>query len=338
VKHSDANVVLFLASRCDGSKNHAKMSRVAHVVLFGALVSSLAVGCAATTEDNLGEKEDALTSYGDLFSTLQDADLDRWVNVRSALKRGFDNICGDTICSGDFSNLATVRLSCSSTAAALKMKDCTWVLGGSIDYVDARTGKITTDARAFTCKIPVGGNAKTLLNTLEAAGDNALNTPLPSTGKSFYDGLVDCFDGVMGGPPPADAERTFYAELGEWSWEHADGLAWMQTTRRLANSFDDVCGDSFCEGEYSDITALRFACSVNLNTKRVSRCSWSFAAAESSVGARGAITANTTTKRCNVEIGASASDLATALSGDDPLNAPLPGKSTSIYDALIGCL
>jgi hypothetical protein len=46
----------------------------------------------------------------------------------------------------------------------------------------------------------------------------------------------------------------------------------------------------------------------------------------------------TTTKRCNIDVGAPASALATALSGEDPLHAKLPGKTTSIYDALVGCL
>ena len=80
------------------------------------------------------------------------------------------------------------------------------------------------------------------------------------------------------------------------------------------------------------------ASTASSTSKRVSRCTWSFAAAELSVDGRGAISARTTTKRCNVEIGASAAALATALAGDDPLNAPLPGKQTSIYDALIGYL
>lgn len=57
-----------------------------------------------------------------------------------------------------------------------------------------------------------------------------------------------------------------------------------------------------------------------------------------SVDSRGAIVTRTTTKRCNVEIGATATALATALAGDNPLTAKLPGRSTSIYDALIGCL
>ncbi|MBX3263796.1 MAG: hypothetical protein KF782_29250 [Labilithrix sp.] len=300
--------------------------------------TAAAAGCAAPADEDVDQTEDALTTYGDLFSTLDDHDIDRWFSVRKALKDGFDRICGDTICGGDYSNLSTVRIACSSTSVARKMKDCAWVLGGSIEYVDGRTGKLTSDARVFTCKIPVAGTAKRMLDALEPAGQDALHTPIPGTGKSFYDGLVECFSGVVGGPPPPEPAKTFYAELGEWSWEHADGLAWMQTTRNLAEGFDQICGDTFCEGEYPDITPLRFACSVNLNTKRVSRCSWTFAAADLQVDRRGQLAATTTTKRCNIEIGATASDLADALSGPDPLNATLPGKTTSIYDTLSRCL
>lgn len=297
-------------------------------------------GCAqGPTDEDVAESEAALTTYGDLWSTLEGDDLDRWWSVRSALVRGFDRICGDTICSGDYSNLTTVQLSCSSTSKARKMKDCAWVLGGSIELVDGRTGKISSDARVFTCKIPVAGTAKRLLDTLETAGDDALFTPLPGTGASFYDGLVDCFDGVMGAPVSPVA-KNFYAELGDWLWEtdYEQGLAWFETERRLAHGFDQICGDTFCEGEYPDVVPLRFACAVNRNTKRVSRCSWSFAAAELSVDRRGSIVESTATKHCSVDVRAQASDLLAALAGDDPLNAPLPGKTTSIYDTLIGCL
>ena len=34
----------------------------------------------------------------------------------------------------------------------------------------------------------------------------------------------------------------------------------------------------------------------------------------------------------------SATQLTSALAGEDPLNATLPNTTTSIYDALIGCL
>jgi hypothetical protein len=314
----------------------------ASVVVLSLVLVPFAIGCgsAPAADEGVDDSEaDLSTTYGNLLETLGPQDLDRWIAARASIVDGFDRICGDTICSGDYSNLTTVRLACSSTSKALKMKDCAWVLGGNIDYVDGRTGKLTTDARVFTCKIPVASSAKAMLDTLSAAGDDALNAPLPGTGKSFYDALVDCFSGVVGSLPP-DSTKTFYGELGEqlWATDEAAGSAWVDTKRKLAQGFDDVCGDSFCEGDYSDISALGFACSLNANSQRVARCSWTFAAADMSVDSRGQIVSRTTTKRCNIEVGAQQADLRAALAGDDPLNAPLPGKTTSIYDALIGCL
>lgn len=308
---------------------------------FASLLLLCVAGCAApeTTPDVDATEDELRTSYGRLGDTLEGADLDRWYDVRTNLVRGFDNICGDTICSGDFSNLTTVRLECSSTRAALKMKDCLWVLAGNIDFVDGRTGKHTSEIRTFSCHVPVAGNAKTLVSTLHAAGNRALDTVVPGTGKTFYDALVTCFDGVVG-PPPPSATQTFYSELTDhqWATSEAAGLAWTQTRRKLVDGFDQVCGDSFCEGEYADIVGLRLACSVNNNTKRVSRCGWSFAGAELEVDARGALSARTMTKRCDFAVGATATQLTTALAGEDPLNAALPGGTRTIYDTLIGCL
>jgi hypothetical protein len=211
-------------------------------------------GCAAPVSpspDDVGESEDALrTSYGELIETLGDGDLDRWIDVRSKLVAGFDRICGDTICSGDYSNLTTVRLACSSTRSALKMKDCLWVLAGNIDYVDGRTGKLTSEARTFACHVPVASNAKTFLAGLQAAGDGALDAPIPGTGKSFYDALTTCFEGVVAAPPPAST-KTFYLELADHQWNASPeaGAAWSSTKAQLAKAFDDVCGDTFCEGD-----------------------------------------------------------------------------------------
>jgi len=293
----------------------------------------LSAGCAATpSNEDVAESEDGLrTSYGELSDTLEGTDLDRWFDVRSRLIDGFDRICGDTICSGDFSNLRTLTLTCSSTRAQKKMKDCLWVLAGNIDYVDGRTGKLTTEARTFACHVPVNSNAKTLLDALHPAGDDALNTTVPGTSGTFYDALTTCFEGVMGSPPPAQT-ASFYVELADLD------SSFYETRRTLADAFDQECGDTFCEGDFSNISALRLACVVNQNTKRVSRCGWSFAGANTSVDARGQLSAETFSKRCDFPVGATATQLSTALSVADPLHAPLPGRTTSIHDALIGCL
>ncbi len=306
-------------------------------VALAALVA--ACGGAADAPDEPSVEDELRTSYADLLETLPEGDLERWITVRAALVAGFDRICGDTICSGDYSNLTTVRLVCSSTTKARKLKACTWLLGGSLDHVDGGTGKIVTAARAFECPVPVASTAKQMLDVLAPAGDDALHTPLPGTGRSFYDALVDCFEGVRGEPPPPSA-GDFYVDLTDALWsEDADAaVAWLETKRRLATRFDEACGDSFCEGEWPHFAPLRFVCSMNRNSRRVSRCSWSFVAAETSVGPAGVIVARTTTKRCNVEIGAPDHELREALAADDPLHVLLPRRSTTIYDALIGCL
>lgn len=293
----------------------------------------LAAACAAPSPtEEVGETEDGLrTSYGELFDTLEGNDLDRWYEVRSKLKSGFDNICGDTICSGDYSNLATVHLTCSSTRAQKKMKDCLWVLAGNIDVVDGRTGKLTSEQRVFECHVPVASTAKKLLDAIHPAGDDALHTTIPGTSGSFYDALVNCFDGVVG-PRLPEQTHSFYSELADHD------SSFHATRRTLADSFDQGCGDTFCEGDFPHISALRLACVVNANTTRVSRCGWSFAGADVSVDARGMLSARTMTKRCDFTVGVTATQLAAALSGDDPLHAALPGKTTSIHDALIGCL
>lgn len=304
-----------------------------------SLVCVAALGaCAGPSSEAAETTGDALTTYGDLFVTLEGADLDRWYAVRSSLKSGLDRICGDTICSGDYSNLTTVSLECSSTAAQRKMKDCTWVLGGSIDHVDAAAGTIVTDARVFTCKVPVAGTAPTFLRALEAGGADALHAPLPGTAKSFYDALVDCFEGVTGQARPATSHAPAYRDLGDWLWETANGSSWTEITRTLGRDFDQICGDTFCEGQYPDISALRFVCSMKTEDQHVSHCGWSFAEAEASVGDRGAIETNVATRRCDVTIDAPADALVQALSVPEPLYAPLPGGTASIYDALVGCL
>ena len=61
---------------------------------------ALGAGCAAPADEDVSQNEDALTTYSDLFSTLEGEDFERWFAVRSALKDGFDRICGDTFCGG----------------------------------------------------------------------------------------------------------------------------------------------------------------------------------------------------------------------------------------------
>lgn len=316
--------------------------RTLSVALITSL-TALVLGCSeAPPEEDVGESDDALrTTYGDLIETLEGPDLDRWLAARAELREGLARSCaeGDALCSGDYTNVMSVRLACSSTRIARKMKDCVWVLGASVEHVDVSSGELTSDMHVWTCHVPVSGRATGMLAALEGGGAGALHAILPGTGKSFHDALVACLDGTTARPLPAATTGSF-VELGADLCASADGpgAAWTNTKRRLNDGFDAACGDSFCEGDYPDVAGLGFSCSVDRTTARVAGCSWSFAAAATAVDSRGHMTAGTKTTRCGVAIDAPAGALTSALAGDDPLHAPLPGRTTSIYDALIGCL
>lgn len=114
--------------------------------------------------------------------------------------------------------------------------------------------------------------------------------------------------------------------------------AWYEMTRRLKINFDDVCGDTFCEGEYSNIEALRYNCSVDRASGHIGMCAWTFAASNEEVEpASGNILVQQGAWRCrtpleqNVAIG----ELMSALAGNMPMYAPLPGSNRTIMEGLV---
>jgi hypothetical protein len=117
--------------------------------------------------------------------------------------------------------------------------------------------------------------------------------------------------------------------------------AWFTLRRQLHRNFDAICGDTFCEGDYSNIQSLRYVCSVHRVSGRIGSCAWSFAASEESVARRsGRISAETPAWLCLSPLvpDTTLEALLDALQGDEPLYAALPGSSRTLYDGLIDCL
>src|SRR5689334_15397669 len=82
--------------------------------------------------------------FSTLSSSLRGTQLDRWYEGKDALRRGFDAICGDTFCEGDFANLTTVALDCGGPPG--RVSACVWILGGSVASVDPATGEVASQA------------------------------------------------------------------------------------------------------------------------------------------------------------------------------------------------
>ena len=145
------------------------------------------------------------------------------------------------------------------------------------------------------------------------------------------------------GAAVAQPAPRHYVEAGSWVRTDADVEAWYTILSNLRRNFDDICGDTFCEGDYSNIEPLRFRCSVDEATGAIGRCVWVFAASNEDVDATtGRILVDTRTWRCRVPIapGTTLPEFLAALAGDRPLYARLPrsGDESSIYEGLIGCL
>jgi hypothetical protein len=166
------------------------------VVAAGALVA-----CAPPP----AQDEDSETSAGALrgertplyrdveASFTTEDDQNRWFDVRHGLNRDFDDICGDTFCEGDFTNLASMRFRCSVSTRTGLIKTCLWLFAGSDETVTASTGNIRPNAKFFSCTIPVTGTPRQLMDALlSPEGEGPLYRKLPGSAKAIYEHLGDC--------------------------------------------------------------------------------------------------------------------------------------------------
>lgn len=145
-------------------------------------------------------------------------------------------------------------------------------------------------------------------------------------------------------PGPASAAPTappVHVDLVDYPTPQAHWTAFRDLRRRLESGFDDVCPDTFCEGEFSDYQPLKLRCSVERVSGRVNSCGWAFAASELRVDpASGALVGQQPTWLCRFPIGTHTTvpALLAALDGPQPLFQPLPGTGRTVFDALANCL
>ena len=122
----------------------------------------------------------------------QGSGWERFRGVERALVAGFDDVCGDTFCEGEYYNLQAMRLRCSVHAASGRVGECRWTFAGSNMTVDAATGAVTVDVRDWACRLPLASYTPLplLLGTLQ--GQDAIDTALPGTRTTVYEGLTTC--------------------------------------------------------------------------------------------------------------------------------------------------
>jgi hypothetical protein len=138
--------------------------------------------------------QQAESGYVDISAyPLSDAQYDDWLQLQASLRRDFDEICGDTFCEGDYSNIESLRFLCSVDSVSGRLGMCAWMFAASNEEIDPLTGRIRVSQRGFwRCRAPIvsGTTIEQLLETLDV--EEPLYEPLPMTAKSMMDGLIDC--------------------------------------------------------------------------------------------------------------------------------------------------
>jgi hypothetical protein len=119
--------------------------------------------------------------------------------------------------------------------------------------------------------------------------------------------------------------------------------SWYALMYDLKSQFDTICGDTFCEGDYSNYESLGVRCSVEQATGKLGRCVWTFAASTEEIRAdNGALKIHGQIWKCRLPVPRELAvhELVRVLSsGDaDALYTPVPGMNRSFYDALVDCL
>jgi hypothetical protein len=164
------------------------------------MMALAAASCAGMADGNTGEDTAAATataSYADVEEWANEQGDDAWqtwMGITSTLKHDFDDVCGDTFCGGDYSNLEPLRLRCSLNTATQVLKNCSYVFAGSYETVNPSTGTIKVNAKTFSCHISVTGiKLSDFETTLTAAGTTApLQRTLPGKTESIYSSLIGC--------------------------------------------------------------------------------------------------------------------------------------------------
>jgi hypothetical protein len=312
--------------------------------LCAALITSVTPGCAPAGDDpsleSAAEDADASsqTTYvelGDFLTT--ETDTNAWLDLRRALAQGFDDVCGDTFCEGDYSNLESLEFNCSVSSKIGKVRECAWTFAASDDRVVATTGEVAATVPFFICRVTPHAKAGELLTALAA---DPLHTVLPGLEKSLYDSLSDCFDAPQDLEPlPEPVDGPFHDVADTLEGDEVD--AWYEMLRNVREDFDQRCGDSFCEGEFTNLTALRLRCSED-EAGMLASCSWSFAGSDTSPKKNGKLRFDRDATTCSFPVSGTPLELAQALgnacAGESPLMRPLPGSEATLYDALVGCL
>ncbi|QAU24373.1 hypothetical protein EO087_10535 [Dyella sp. M7H15-1] len=168
------------------------------IICSNIFQSMLLLAACFTTLPTLATPSQQVASGGVNYVNMVDylptwQQQDDWWNTTYLLKKNFNDVCMDTFCSGEYTNIEALSYRCSVQVGTGDVGECVWTFAASEEEIDAESGKVLVQPRVWQCVSPLaaGTRAEDLVATL-SHNQNPLTTTLPHTNKTIYDGLLDC--------------------------------------------------------------------------------------------------------------------------------------------------
>jgi len=300
---------------------------VKHLVICLMLVAGCAVG-----PESAEDTQQSATQYVDI-ADFGSIDQGAWFDARDKLNAEFAAL-GQPY--------TPLSVFCSVSSKLGSVKDCAWTFASSQAAVDANTAAIAFDVPTFQCHFHPKTTAKNLVTLLESSSD-ALHEPLPGMTSSIYDSLAACFADPIGATSidVATSATPTYVDASAYYATAANQAKWTAAYAELKSGFDNVCGDTFCSSDYSDLWSMQLACAITKSTGNVKGCTWAFAGSFATVAASGELEITSQSWQCPLAVKGTISQMIAALTSttdtNDGVHRVLPGGAIA-YDSIAGCL
>ncbi|HIE5356803.1 TPA: hypothetical protein ACXNP2_003430 [Stenotrophomonas maltophilia] len=139
---------------------------------------------------------------------------------------------------------------------------------------------------------------------------------------------------------PALAQAP-HVDLADYPSPQANWDRFHRLQASLVREFDGICGDTFCEGEYSNYRVLTFRCAVQADVGTVRHCAWGIVASELQVEpVRGEVQVDNARWICPVTLGEGVpvEVFHATLEQEEGAFEPFPGTDVTVFDTLPTCL
>jgi hypothetical protein len=298
-----------------------------------AYLACVSVAACATTGDDpaaADEQDSSTTQYVNIMD-FASTDQGAWYDLVGKLN-------GEFATSGAH-GITPLTFYCAVSSKLGSVKDCAWTFTAAQTAVDGKTAALQADAVTYQCHVHPKTTAVKLIALLQSSTD-AIHATLPGTTGSIADALPDCFAHPIGGTPLTAATGPTYVEASDYYTSLANKQKWGASYAALELGFDNICGDTFCSGDFSDLQSLDFSCAITKSSGNVKSCAWTFGGSYTTVAKTGELALATKTWTCPVAVTGTIAQLIgvlTSTNTEDGVHRPLPG-GTAAYDSIAGCV